>query len=410
MSQAHRTRLVAAALALSVSAALPAAQRGGPDWAQYGGPERNGTIQATLPDHPVLTVAWRKPLPNGVSAVALSEGRAFTLGSDGSDDAVYALDAATGKELWHANLGPTHTDARDGPGSTPAVGGGLVFALGSSCRLQAMKVTDGSTVWQRNLADDYKSRFATRGGCGMSPLLSQAIIVIPTGAPDGGARVVALERASGKQVWAATDLPSSIGAALGTADFGGVPQVLYHHAKPPGVSGISSVSADKGATLWQLDLPDGMSDTMPLALPGNRVLIQTWASSTLFEAGLSSKPLWTTTEISASGPAPVYFEGHLYAFGGNSGEFLKCLDAATGAVRWSSRLYRGALLLAGRTLVVLSESSGLLRLVAADPAAYREQGRASVLTPGARTMTPPSFAQGRIFLRNLDEIVAVTVK
>jgi len=59
---------------------------------------------------------------------------------------------------------------------------------------------------------------------------------------------------------------------------------------------------------------------------------------------------------------------------------------------------------------VLSEASGLVRLVAADPSAYRELARVQVLPPGARTGTPQSVAGGRIFVRNLEELVAVAVR
>ena len=41
---------------------------------------------------------------------------------------------------------------------------------------------------------------------------------------------------------------------------------------------------------------------------------------------------------------------------------------------------------------------------------YRELARLQTLKPGAPTVTPPSIADDRIFVRNLEEIVAVTVK
>ena len=85
------------------------------------------------------------------------------------------------------------------------------------------------------------------------------------------------------------------------------------------------------------------------------------------------------------------------------------LDAASGAVKWTSRTYRGHLTLAGDTLVLLSESAGLVRLIAADPSGYRELAKVQVLRPGARTSTPPSLAGGRIFVRNLDELAAIEV-
>jgi hypothetical protein len=110
-------------------------------------------------------------------------------------------------------------------------------------------------------------------------------------------------------------------------------------------------------------------------------------------------------------PVPAVFsEGHLYGFGGNSGEYFKCVDANTGSTKWSTRIYRGAAIIAGRTLVIQSESSGLLRLVAADPTAYKEIAKLPVLKPGAATLTPPTVAAGMIFVRNLEEVVAMAIR
>ena len=122
------------------------------------------------------------------------------------------------------------------------------------------------------------------------------------------------------------------------------------------------------------------------------------------------RQLWANDELTALPVPAVYLDGHLYGFGGNSGEYFKCVDAATGSPKWNTRIYRGATVIAGRTLVIQSESSGLLRLVAADPAAYREIAKLSVLTPGAATLTPPTVEAGKIFVRNLEEVVAVTIR
>jgi outer membrane protein assembly factor BamB len=395
-----------ALLGCTVLSAQPPSQ----GWPQFLGPNRNGAVDYDIGPRAKLVEGWRRKLPAGGAGITAAGGRLYTLGSDGTQDLLLALDAATGKELWRVPLGNTHNDAlENGPGSTPALAGDLAIAVASSCRVTAVRTSDGQIVWQRSLAEDYKSRFAARGGCAMSPAVEGSLVILPTGA-SAGARLVALDATSGKEAWASSTLPSSLNAGSGMATLGGVRQVLYHHAKPPGLSGVSGIRADTGATVWQIDSPEGMSDTLPIAVPGDRVLLQTWMNSTLFETGASPRAVWTMNELSATGPPPVYREGHLYGFGGNSGEFLKCVDVNTGHVRWSSRPYRGSVLLVGSTLVMLSESSGFVRLISASPAGYDERARLQVLKPGARTFTPPSFAEGKIFVRNLEEVVAIDVR
>lgn len=223
----------------------------------------------------------------------------------------------------------------------------------------------------------------------------------------GGARLAAFDVATGKRLWEAADLPNSYNLSPGWME-GGDGRVLYHHTKPPGISGVTAIDAATGATLWQIDGKTGESDATPVAVGAGRVLIETWPQVSLFDVA-SRTPVWTTPRIAAGRAPAVARNGHLYTFGGQSGEFLTCVDAATGEVTWTSRIYRGHLALAGDTLVVLSESSGLLRLVAADPAGYRELAKVQVLMPGARTGTPPSLAGRRIFVRNLEELVAIAI-
>jgi outer membrane protein assembly factor BamB len=406
-----RHRFTIAALASTVVAALASisAQTGAGDWPQYLGPSRNGLASSPIPHTARLAVSWRTPLPMGDAGLVVASDRLYTMGAQDERDYLIAVDAGSGRELWRTPLGPSHADAASGPESTPAIAGDLIVALGSSCRLIAARAANGEVAWEHDLVAEYKSRFAKRGGCGMSPLVSSGRVILPTGAP-GGPRVVAFAAASGMSVWTAADVPSSLNASLGLSVTNGTPRVLYHHVKPPGTSGVTALNPETGAVLWQLDGKGGNSTATPLS-NGSHVLLQTWADSTLFDTGgAPARAVWSNTELSAIGPPPVLHGGYFYGFGGNSGEFLKAVDAATGVARWSNRIYRGYAALAGDTLVVLSESSGLLRLVAADPSSYRELARLQVLPPGARTSTPPTVAGGRVFVRNLEEVVAVDTR
>jgi outer membrane protein assembly factor BamB len=403
----YRCRLAGYAAAALLAMASLSAQSDEADWPQYLGPTRNGLASSPIPHTARLAVSWRAPLPMGNAGIVQSGERLYTMGSHEDRDYLIALAASNGREAWRTLVGDSHVDAASGPGSTPAVAGGLIVALGSSCRLIAVSAATGEVAWQHDMGGEFKSRFAKRGGCGISPLVVANRVIVPTGAA-AGPRVVAFASATGVSEWTAADVPGSANASPGLTLTKSGPQVLYHHMKPPSTSGVTALNPETGAVLWQVDLKEGNSDATPLS-NGSLLLLQTWASSTMFD---SSKPaqLWTNTELSANGPPPVIHGSHLYGFGGNSGEFLKAVDASTGAAKWSTRIYRGYAALAGDTLVVLAESSGLLRLVAADPTAYRELAQLQVLPPGARTFTPPAVARGRVFVRNLEEVVAVDVR
>ena len=317
---------------LAAAAGIAGPQASSQDWPQFLGPNRNGAIEAAIPAGAKLVEAWRKPLGSGMAAIVVSQGRAFTLFTDDTDDFLVAMDAATGKDLWRTKIGKTHADAANGgPGSTPAVVGDLVVALGSSCGLQAVAARDGKVAWEVDLAAAYKTRFAGRGGCSISPLVHGSLVVLPTGATDGE-RLVALDAVTGKQVWSAKGVERSINTNPGYWETPSGAQLLYHYMKPPGTSGIAALNLKDGSTAWSLDAASGMSNTAPMPLPGGRVLLQMWSGSGVLEAvaGAAPRHVWSNTELTALPVPAIYADGYLYGFGGNSGEFFKCVDASTG--------------------------------------------------------------------------------
>jgi len=96
-----------------------------------------------------------------------------------------------------------------------------------------------------------------------------------------------------------------------------------------------------------------------------------------------------------------------YLYGFDNGTF-KCIKAETGEQTWARRrLGKGSLIYADGHLIVLSERGKLL-LVEANPNEYVEKSSVQVLK--GRTWTPPTLANGMLFLRNQKEIVCLNLK
>ncbi len=403
-------RLTYAVTIAAAALATPAYHAQSPSgWPQFLGPDRDNTTRQTIPAGATLAEAWRAAAPAGTSGIVVSGTRLITGGDDDEREFVVAFDVDSGRELWRSTLGPAHETAD--PQATPVIIGDTVVTVSATCVVHGLDIATGQSRWQKSLVTEFKSRLAPRA-CAMSPMIDGTTVVVPTGAPATGTTLAAFDAATGAVVWSAANLPVSLNTPAGVGTFNGERLVLYHHAKPPGTGGLSAVRVKGGTTdiAWQIDLKAGMSDTAPLALPGNRVLLQTWNDSALIDVSSTPRIVWTTTDLWALYPPPTHHAGVLYGFGGNSTEFFSAVDITSGRTLWTERIYRGYVVNAGGTLVVQSESAGLLRLVAADPARYRELARLPVFRPGARTTTPPTVAAGRIFVRNLDEIVAVSVR
>ena len=77
--------------------------------------------------------------------------------------------------------------------------------------------------------------------------------------------------------------------------------------------------------------------------------------------------------------------------------------------RWREKTYSGTLIRVGRHLVVLGDASGVLRVAEAVPTSYKEVARANAFNAGSQSVVAPSYADGRIFVRNLEEMVAFAV-
>jgi outer membrane protein assembly factor BamB len=378
-------------------------------WPQFLGPDRNNTTRETIAPGAALSVLWRAPIEGGRSSLVTTDTHVYAIGSDGDTETLVALEVATGRETWRTSLGPAHASFE--PIATPAIVGDTIVSLTSLCVLHGNNARTGAAMWQRSLVTDYKGRLI-RGGCAMSPLIDGSTVVVPTGSPLGGTMVAAFNAATGETVWTLSGVPSSQSTPMGVGQFGGERLLLYHYAKPPSNSGVAGIRV-KGTTAevaWQADLPSNLSDTAPLALPGNKVLLQTWNDSSMIDVSAAPRILWSTTDLWALYPPPASHGDTVYGFGGNSTEFFSAVDATSGKTLWTERIYRGYAINAGGTLVVMSEASGLLRLIAADRSRYRELARLALFRPGARSMTPPTVSGGRIFVRNLEEVAAIAVK
>ncbi|MGB9603790.1 MAG: alcohol dehydrogenase, partial [Limisphaerales bacterium] len=84
---------------------------------------------------------------------------------------------------------------------------------------------------------------------------------------------------------------------------------------------------------------------------------------------------------------------------------LRCLDAATGELKWNqSGLKTGGLMIADGKIVALSDG-GKLVIAEATPTGYKQLATAQPLTGKCWTM--PVLANGKIFCRNARGDLAV---
>ena len=396
---------------VAASVALVCGSASAADWPQYRGPERSGTVgQDGLRDHWAEgqpSVVWRQSIGTGYSAVSVVGDRLYTMDADDEQEHVLCLDADTGETVWRLDAGPfVQAELGDGgPRSTPTVAGGVVYAISYQARVMALDATDGSLIWDKDLTDLGP---VPRFGYAISPLVDGDLVLIELGKKEEGPGVAALDRKTGEIRWSALNGPTGYSSAI-IAEIAGIRQYVIFRAIGREVVGLST----GGEVLWQWPAEGALSAIpMPIFLPPDRLFVST--SEDAFggvmlrisesHGTFSVDEVWSERLMRNHFNTSVLVNGHLYGF--DNGTF-RCLDAETGERRWAKRGFgKGSLIAAGELLYVLSDG-GLVALVHATAEKYEEAGRLQVME--GRSWTAPSLANGRLYLRDFDEIVSVDV-
>lgn len=375
------------------------------DWPSWRGPDQDGSVRASraFAEPFELRLAWARPLGSGYSGVVAAEGLAVTAFSDGTRDHLGAFDLSDGSERWRVELGPTfagHYGAEDGPSSTPCIRDGVVYAAGPRARLVAVRLADGELLWANDLVDTLSAR-VPEYGFGAAPMAVGEVVYLPVATADGTSGI-GFDPASGTPRWSLQGAWVDYQSALRLDD----PELFL----AVDTRAVVLVDASSGESLHRFGHPGGRDLAYPqlTLVSGERLLFSYENESLLYDLDLGREPppqpLWRSRELKQCYAPPVVHRDAVY---GHSGTFLVCLDLASGARLWKSREpgSRG-LVLVGEQLVLFS-TAGEVVVVDADRAGYRERGRVAVDERGG--YTPPSFAAGRILVRNTTTLACVEV-
>lgn len=390
---------------LSPVAAEPAA---GADWPQFRGIERDGIS----PEKGLLRswpeggpkVLWKKPLGSGFASIAISGDRLYTMAVEGETESALCFDA-TGKEIWRTPLSSVFPEVfGNGPRSTPTIDGDVVYALAAPGKLHALRKADGSRIWEVDLVKEFGSKLPNRGFAS-SPLIDGDLLLLEVGGGAGKA-IAALDKKTGKTRWTALDGDAGYTSPLAvTVD--GVRQYVFLRTI---VGDIVSLLPD-GTVHWKYAWKGG-AIASPLFIPPNRIFASASddIGSVLLEIGKAEgkgtvREVWANRLMKNHFSSSVLHEGHIYGFDNAT---LKCIEASTGEQKWVQRGFgKGSLILADGLLFVLSDR-GVLSLVEAIPSGYVEKGKLQA-TEG-KAWTAPTLSQGKLFLRDEDEMIVLDVK
>src|SRR5262249_9679124 len=147
-----------------------------------------------------LAPRWMFPLPNVTTienTPLVVEGVMYVT----SANECYALDAGTGRQLWHYRRARTQGvsgNAAGGFNRGAAISGDRVFMLTDNAHLIALSRFNGELLWETEMADWRQNYNGTS-----APLTVGNLVISGIAGGDGGARgfVAAYDQSTGKEAW-----------------------------------------------------------------------------------------------------------------------------------------------------------------------------------------------------------------
>ncbi len=182
------------------------------NWLTYGGGYDNQRYsrlnQLTVKNVSGLKPVWLKQfgIPHGFETTPIVADGVMYITTGGSTS-VYALDAKTGKELWHFETAVPEDVAAccDWVNRGAAIGDGKVFFISLDAQLYALDAKTGKQIWKQTVGDTRDGITAT-----VAPLFLKDKVIVGMSGGEYGVRgyLDAYDAKTGKRAWRFWTVPA----------------------------------------------------------------------------------------------------------------------------------------------------------------------------------------------------------
>lgn len=378
------------------------------DWPQFRGPNSNGIsaekgINKSWNQKPPKML-WKIPMSDGgYAGPSVANGKVFIMDHKDGQDIVRALDVNTGKDAWQYPYPDTEPANHGYSQATPTVSGGRVYSLGRMGLLNCLDAKTGKKLWSRDIFAEFKGKMP-RWNYAMSPFIDGNKLIMVPGGPD--AAVVALDKTTGKTIWQGGKSRQAEYATPIVATINGKRQYVVITTKD-----VIGLDVNTGAELWSASWPlqRGVHVPQPTVI-GNSVFVTAGyglgcALIDVTSAGANMK--WDNKEMQTHMASPIPVGNYVY---GNTdpGDFI-CIDPSTGVTKWrQSGFEKGGVTMVDGVILALDGKAGDLVMINPAPDAYHELGRFKPL--GGQSWTAPVIANGRLIVRNTNQLACFDLK
>ena len=397
------------AIAVLIGSASSAIGQSSPeDYPQWRGRNRDGSASAfTEPKSwpETLTRKWTVDVGEGYATPIVVGNTVYSFTRRGRDEVMAALDANTGKELWHTSYEAPYTPGRPaaahgaGPKATPVFHDGKLFTLGVSGIVAAFDASEGRLLWRTDAPSELPFFNAAS-----SPVAERGVVMVH---PGNYGPLTAFDANTGDVKWTAGE--SGFFASPLIADLAGTRQVVTVTGK-----NVIGVSITDGGVLWQHPWPGGNGGTMPV-LHGETVIVSghqqgvTAFKPSMRDGQWKTETLWETKDVSMYISNPVVIADTLFGLSHReSGQFF-ALDAATGKVLWlgQPREAKNTAVVKADDLLFLLNDDAQLIVARSSRTGFEPLKRYTVAD--SATWAQPAISGNRVFVKDVSSLTLWTL-
>lgn len=387
------------------------------NWPRFHGPKGNNISTETglLKKWPEAgpKLLWSgKGIGEGYGSPAIAGGLIYTSGVINDVTTLSAMDL-DGHILWQTPSGGVWKGDYAGARGTPTIDAGGLYHESSLGQVVCLDAQTGKEIWGVNILKEFAADNIHWGLAESLLIDGDRLICCPGGKQ---ASVVALDKNTGKTIWAAKSTEELANYAMPTlAEYQGLRIILAMSQKA-----LIGVNADDGDLLFRHphETKYDINATSPILHDGQIFITSGYSSgSELLKLRVDGKKasvesVWKSQELDNQHGGVVLLNGYVYgaAHQKNGGRWI-CLAWNDGAKKYAEKgVGKGSLTYAEGMLYCWSEN-GQVGLVPATPEKHEPVSTFSVAKGGeGPTWAHPVVCGGRLYLRHGDLLHAYDIR
>ncbi len=377
-----------------------------PDWPQWRGPRRdgisdeNGLLQAWPKDGPELL--WKADdLGKGWSSPIVVGPRLYITGDVGDDLVIFAFDRE-GREVWRTKNGKSWKGPFPGSRACCVFSEGRLYNMNAHGRVVCLDAASGREIWAVNILERFDAENITWALSECLLVDGRQLIVTPGGRK---ALIAALDKRNSRTLWRTPP--------VGDESTSYCSPILFRHGGRRVIANCSAahgfgVDADTGKLLWTVPLRNrfGTNISTPIYGDGLIYYVTPYAEhgrAYRLEASpndIDAQHIWTCELDTVTGSG-VLVDGTLFSARYKKPKWWFGLDWHTGRTKYELEdLTTGAAIYADKRLYCLDERGNVALL---KPEGLKTAGRFRLPAEKIRrrdAWTHPVLCDGRLYLRH----------